>query len=77
MKLISLTREVAIQCGRKDLPIIIGTVGQTTREIIEQLRAAKEAGADYGLVLTPSYFHFAMDPAAITKFFQEVFHTPN
>lgn len=34
---------------------------------------AKEAGADYALVLVPSYFHFAMDEAAITGFFEEVF----
>ncbi|KAH8885269.1 aldolase [Thozetella sp. PMI_491] len=72
LRLISLTREVATRMGHHDLPIIIGTVGQTTYEIIAQLRASKAAGADYGLVLTPSYFHFAMDAAAIINFFKEV-----
>lgn len=41
-------------------------------EIIDQLIASKEAGADFGLVLTPSYFHFAMDAAAIQQFFTDV-----
>lgn len=30
------------------------------------------AGADYALVLVPSYFHFAMTQDAIVAFFQEV-----
>lgn len=54
------------------MPIVIGTVGQTTKEIIGQLVASKAAGADFGLVLTPSYFHFAMDGPAIKQFFTEV-----
>ncbi|KAL2670142.1 hypothetical protein Neosp_015023 [[Neocosmospora] mangrovei] len=71
LKLVSLTREVATRMGRKDMPIVIGTVGHATMDIIEQLRASKEAGADFGLVLTPSYFHFAMNASAIKQFFTE------
>ena len=33
---------------------------------------ATEAGADYAIVLVPSYFHFAMNEDAIVAFFQEV-----
>ena len=33
---------------------------------------AAEAGADYAIVLVPSYFHFAMNEDAIVAFFQEV-----
>ncbi|OAP57617.1 hypothetical protein AYL99_08355 [Fonsecaea erecta] len=72
LKLISLTREIAIRNDRPDMPVVIGTVGQATKEIIAQLSQAKLAGADYGLVLTPSYFHFAMNPIAIENFFAEV-----
>ncbi|EEU38899.1 uncharacterized protein NECHADRAFT_55688 [Fusarium vanettenii 77-13-4] len=72
LKLVALTRDVATRMGRKDMPIVIGTVGHGTKDIIEQLRASKEAGADFGLVLTPSYFHFAMDASAIKQFFTEV-----
>lgn len=31
-----------------------------------------EAGADFALILVPSYFHFAIDQAAIISFFEEV-----
>jgi 4-hydroxy-2-oxoglutarate aldolase len=72
LQLIILTRETATRLNRKDIPIVIGTVGQTTKEIIAQLCASKTAGADFGLVLTPSYFHFAMDSAAIQEFFTQV-----
>ncbi|RSL86231.1 hypothetical protein BHE90_004590 [Fusarium euwallaceae] len=72
IKLVSLTRDVATRMGREDMPIVIGTVGHATKDIIEQLRASKEVGADFGLVLTPSYFHFAMDASAIEQFFIEV-----
>ena len=33
---------------------------------------AAEAGADFALVLVPSFFHFALDQDAIIGFFQEV-----
>lgn len=74
LELIKLTRETAIGLDRKDMPIVIGTVGQTTKEIVTQLCASHTAGADFGLVLTPSYFHFAMDGVAIQEFFTQVRH---
>ena len=39
---------------------------------IEETQAAAAAGADFALVLVPSYFHFALDSAAINQFFIEV-----
>lgn len=71
-KLVQLTREVAVQVGRPDLPITLGTSGGCTRDVIAETKLAKEAGADYVLVLTPSYFHFAMNQEAICSFFEEV-----
>lgn len=67
-----LTREVAFQAGRPDLPVTLGCGGQCTRDVIAETRLAAEAGADFVLVLTPSYFHFAMNQEAIVSFFQEV-----
>jgi 4-hydroxy-2-oxoglutarate aldolase len=32
----------------------------------------QQAGADFALVLVPSYFHFALDQTAIISFFEEV-----
>lgn len=71
-RLVTLTREVAIEAGRPDLPITLGCGGQCTRDVIAETRLAAGAGADFALVLTPSYFHFAMDQDAIIAFFREV-----
>jgi 4-hydroxy-2-oxoglutarate aldolase len=71
-RLVRLTREVAVDAGRSDLPITLGCGGQSTRDVIAETRLAKEAGADFALVLVPSYFHFAMSQDAIVSFFQEV-----
>lgn len=67
-----LTREVATELGRPDLVITMGTSGHCTRDVIAETKLAKEAGADYLLVLVPSYFHFAMNEEAICAFFEEV-----
>lgn len=71
-RLVTLTREVAVDAGRPDLPITLGCGGGCTRDVIAETRLAAEAGADFALVLTPSYFHFAMSSDAIVAFFEEV-----
>lgn len=71
-KLLRLTREVAVNVGRPSISITMGCVGQCTRDVIAETQQAKEAGADYALVLVPSYFHFAMNQEAIIAFFEEV-----
>jgi 4-hydroxy-2-oxoglutarate aldolase len=53
--------------------IIAGTVGaQSTREAIELCQDAADAGADFTLVLPPSYYPGAMTPEAIQGFFEDV-----
>ncbi|KAF4121908.1 4-hydroxy-2-oxoglutarate aldolase [Geosmithia morbida] len=71
-KLLRLTREVAIKAGRANLPITMGCGGGCTRDVIAETKQAKAAGADYALVLVPSYFHFAMSTDAIVAFFEEL-----
>lgn len=71
-RLVQLTRESAVASGRPELPIGLGTSGQCTRDIISETKLAAEAGANYALVLTPSYFHFAMTTDAIAAFFEDV-----
>ncbi|KAL6244143.1 hypothetical protein RBB50_009013 [Rhinocladiella similis] len=71
-RLVTTTRRIAIEQGRADLPITLGCSAGCTRDVVDQAIAASEAGADFALVLVPSYFHFAMDQAAIVAFFQEV-----
>lgn len=67
-----LTREVAVSKGRADLPITLGCAAGCTRDVVDQTFDAQQAGADFVLVLVPSYFHFAMDQAAIIAFFEEL-----
>ncbi|KAK5943517.1 hypothetical protein PMZ80_004525 [Knufia obscura] len=71
-QLVQTTREIARSQGRPDLPITLGCSGGCTRDVCDQTVDAKEAGADFVLVLVPSYFHFAMDQAAIIAFFEEL-----
>jgi len=71
-RLVKTTRELAIQLGRPELTVILGCGGGSTHQVIEETRLAKESGADFALVLVPSYFHFAMNEDAIVEFFEEV-----
>lgn len=71
-ELVKTTRELAIELGRPELAVILGCGGGSTQQVIAETRLAKDSGADFALVLIPSYFHFAMDKDAIVAFFNEV-----
>ncbi|EMC99272.1 hypothetical protein BAUCODRAFT_573577 [Baudoinia panamericana UAMH 10762] len=71
-ELVRLTRKIAREEGRPELPITLGTSGTSTRDVIHDCHVAKEAGADFALVLVPSFFHFAMTKDAICECFEEV-----
>jgi 4-hydroxy-2-oxoglutarate aldolase len=53
----------------------MGCGGQSTHKVIAETYLAKEAGAEFALVLVPSYFYFAMNEEAIITFFEEVADT--
>jgi dihydrodipicolinate synthase/N-acetylneuraminate lyase len=73
VNLVTRTRELARENGRPELPITLGTnPSGGTRDVIDDCLAAKEAGADFVLVLVPAFFHFAMSKEAICAFFEEV-----
>ncbi len=71
-RLVKTTREISARLGRPDLTVTLGCGGQCTRDVIAETRLALDAGADFALVLVPSYFHFAMDQEAIVSFFEEL-----
>ncbi|GAB7358846.1 hypothetical protein MBLNU230_g4069t1 [Neophaeotheca triangularis] len=76
-ELVQATRKLANDAGKRNMPITLGTSGGTTRDVLDDCTAAKEAGADFVLVLVPSFFHFAMVGDAICEFFEEVAdHSP-
>lgn len=67
----SLVRTLREKAGSQ-LPITVGCMGGCTRDVIDDTVAMSEAGADFALILVPSYFHFALDQMAIMSFFEEV-----
>ncbi|CAK7234484.1 hypothetical protein SEUCBS140593_008957 [Sporothrix eucalyptigena] len=71
-KLVKVTVDAAQRLGRPDVTITMGCGGQSTRDVIAETKLAKAAGAEFALVLVPSYFHFAMTDAAIVAFFEEL-----
>ena len=71
-KLVQNTRKIAQRLGRSDVTVTMGCGGQSTREVIAETILAKDAGAEFALVLVPSYYHFAMSEDAIVAFFEEL-----
>lgn len=71
-ELVRHTRQIARRLGRADIPITVGCNAGCTRDVIDATIAAKNAGADFSLVLISSFFHFALDNEAIVSFFREV-----
>ncbi|KLU91344.1 dihydrodipicolinate synthase [Magnaporthiopsis poae ATCC 64411] len=55
-----------------DYPIVAGISAQSTRETILCAREAAEAGANFGLLLPPSYWAKAVTPDAMLAYYREV-----
>ncbi|KAI1870419.1 uncharacterized protein JN550_005347 [Neoarthrinium moseri] len=69
-------RKTLLQTARKavgpSFPIMAGVGGHSTRQVVEHIEDAAEAGANYALVLPPGYFGKQTTPAVIDNFFNEV-----
>ena len=66
------TRNALDEAGHFNLPIIAGCGAQSTRETAQLCREASDAGADYALVLPPSYFAASYSRAALFEHFSDV-----
>ncbi|KAK4183680.1 hypothetical protein QBC35DRAFT_442921 [Podospora australis] len=66
------TREALDEAGFTDTPIIIGATEGSVRVTIELCKAAQGVGADYALLLPPSYFRGLMDEQAVHDYFINV-----
>lgn len=53
-------------------PIIAGVGGHSTKQVLEFIDDAKDAGANYALVLPAAYFGKTTTPSVIARFFDEV-----
>ena len=69
---IATTRRTLDENGFKDVVVIAGTGGQSTRETKKLCTDAREAGAAYALVLTPSTWPPQMTKPNIIRFHREV-----
>jgi len=69
---IRFTRKTLDENGFAKVLVIAGTGAQSTRETIKLCRDAKEAGATFALVLTPSTWVPAMSRENILRFHQTV-----
>ncbi|KAH9894490.1 hypothetical protein F4778DRAFT_277453 [Xylariomycetidae sp. FL2044] len=69
-------RKTLLQLARKavgpSFPIMAGVGGHSTRQVLEFIADAAEAGANYALVLPPAYFGKATTAAVIDRFYADV-----
>lgn len=69
-------RKALIATARKacgpDFPIMAGVGAHSTRQVLEFIEDAADAGADFVLCLPPGYFGKATNPQVINNFFDEV-----
>lgn len=71
-ELIRSQRKTLDDAGYQDRPIIAGTATQNVTETLEQIRASKEAGAAWVLVLGPGYFASSASQHGIQRWFEAV-----
>lgn len=70
--LISGLRKALEAGGFSDYPLIAGTASNSIEETVEQLVDAKDAGAQWGMVLVPGYFAGGTGQEGIVRWFQAV-----
>lgn len=71
-QVLSSVRKAFDAAGFPDYPIIAGTASNSIVEVVEQLKSAKDAGAQWGLVLVPGYFAGASSQEGIIRWFTAV-----
>ncbi|KAK2877037.1 hypothetical protein FQN49_001463 [Arthroderma sp. PD_2] len=66
------TRSALDEAGFKHTLVISGATDQGVRGTIEICREAAEAGAEYILLISPSYYRAAMDQSTLFEYFTKV-----
>ncbi|KAL8389085.1 hypothetical protein RB595_008800 [Gaeumannomyces hyphopodioides] len=73
IKIVAMAREAVADVGLPaDYPIVAGISAQSTRETILCAREASGAGANFGLLLPPSYWAKTVTPDALLAYYREV-----
>ena len=63
------TREALDEAGFNNVPVICGASEQSIRGTIELCNEGKSAGAEYALLVPPSYFRAAMDESRLEEYY--------
>lgn len=71
-QLLRVARKAAFDLGLPDYTLVAGISGQSTNESITLAQEAKDAGADFGLLLPPSYWAKAVNKDVILDFYRDV-----
>lgn len=70
--IVKSVRDGLAAAGFPNYPIIAGTASNSIDEVVQQLGEAKNAGAQWGLVLAPGYFAAATGPDGVVAWFTAV-----
>lgn len=70
--LLQVARKAALDLGLPNYTLVAGISGQSTNESITLAQEAKDAGADFGLLLPPNYWAKAVSKDVILDFYRDV-----
>ncbi|RAK98064.1 dihydrodipicolinate synthase family protein, partial [Aspergillus ibericus CBS 121593] len=71
-ELLRTARRAALDLGFEKYPLVAGISGQSVNETLRLADEARQAGADYGLLLPPSYWPKAVTKDVLIDFYTEV-----
>lgn len=72
VELTKVAKKVVTDLGLPDYPLVAGISGQSTNESIRFAEAAAAAGANFGLLLPPSYWSKVVTKDVILGFYRDV-----
>lgn len=71
-QLLRVARKATLDLGLNDFSLVAGISGQSTNESLVLAQQAKDVGADFGLLLPPSYWAKAVTKDVILSFYRDV-----
>ncbi|BFZ54949.1 hypothetical protein PYCC9005_001987 [Savitreella phatthalungensis] len=71
-EIVAAVRQALDNADQKSCLIIAGIGGQSLRESLAYARDAADAGADYGIALSPSFFINQMTPQVLERYFTQL-----
>ena len=70
--LISHVKERLTKAGFENYPLMAGTATQGIEDTLQQLKDAKEAGSQWGMVLAPGYFAPAVNQDGLISWYTAI-----